>query len=156
VDQSDRDFRAGSGSIFSSVWAAIRSMRKSPDSRHPRLRAWPPSEWHNLMFCFESCAHPFNFFTYLSNPGVSCVLAHMFDRRDHPSVLTCLPRPSCFSVRLGRRFSVPACTLTESRAQQPSREARSRAEPRAAASLRRAWRARRALDLDDRCARRNA
>jgi hypothetical protein len=72
----------------------------------------------------------------------------MFDRRDHPSVLTCLPRPSCFSVRLGRRFSVPACTLTERRAQQPSREARSRAEPSADASLRRAWRARRALDLD--------
>ena len=55
-----------------------------------------------------------------------------------------------------RRFSVPAYAFTECRAQRPSREARSRAEPRAAASLWRAWRARRALDLDGRCARRNA
>ena len=50
-------------------------------------------------------------------------------------------RPSRFSVRLERRFSVPACNLTERRSPRRSREARSRAEPRAAASLRRAWRA---------------
>lgn len=62
----------------------------------------------------------------------------------------------CFSVRLERRFSVPACTLIECQSRRPSREARSRAEPRTAASLRRAWRARRALDLDGRCPRRNA
>jgi hypothetical protein len=79
-----------------------------------------------------------------------CVIV-MIDRRDHPSVPTFLPRPSCFSVRLERRFSVPACNLTERWSQRRSREARSRAEPRAAASLRRAWRARRALDLDGRC-----
>src|SRR5208282_2280865 len=72
----------------------------------------------------------------------------MSDRSDHPSVPTYLRRPSCFSVRLERRFSVPACNLTERWSQRRSREARSRAEPRAAASLRRAWRARRALDLD--------
>jgi hypothetical protein len=45
-------------------------------------------------------------------------------------------------VRLERRFSGPACDLTQRRAHRLSREARSRAEPRAAASLRRAWRAR--------------
>ena len=28
-------------------------MWKSPDSRYPCRRAWPPSEWHNLMFYFE-------------------------------------------------------------------------------------------------------
>ena len=50
-------------------------------------------------------------------------------------------RPLSFSVRLERRFSVPACNLTERRSPRRSREARSRAEPRAAASLRRAWRA---------------
>src|SRR5208282_2451714 len=66
----------------------------------------------------------------------------MSDRSDHPSVPTYLRRPSCFSVRLERRFSVPACNLTERWSQRRSREARSRAEPRAAASLRRA------LDLD--------
>src|SRR5271166_4300874 len=75
-------------------------------------------------------------------------LTVMSDRSDHPSVPTYLRRPSCFSVRLERRFSVPACNLTERWSQRRSREARSRAEPRAAASLRRAWRARRALDLD--------
>ncbi len=68
-------------------------------------------------------------------------------------VPTCLPRPSCFSVRLERRFCVPACNLTERWSPRRSREARSRAEPRAAASSRRAWRA---LDLDGRCTRRNA
>jgi hypothetical protein len=36
-------------------------MRKSSDSRRPGRRAWPPSEWHNLMFCFESCVDPFLF-----------------------------------------------------------------------------------------------
>jgi hypothetical protein len=41
--------------------AAIRNIRKSPDSRHPRRRAWPPPEWHNLMFCFESCINAFLF-----------------------------------------------------------------------------------------------
>jgi hypothetical protein len=56
----------------------------------------------------------------------------------------------CFSVRLESRFSVPACAITERHAEWPSREARSRAEPRIAAPLRRAWRARRALDLDGR------
>jgi len=55
-----------------------------------------------------------------------------------------------FSDRLKRRFSVPACPIIGRRAEWPSREARSRAEPRAAAPLRRAWRARRALDLDGR------
>src|SRR5208283_886700 len=67
---------------------------------------------------------------------------------DLQAARTYLRRPSCFSVRLERRFSVPACNLTERWSQRRSREGRSRAEPRAAASLRRAWRARRALDLD--------
>jgi hypothetical protein len=53
--------------------------------------------------------------------------------------------------RRGGRFSFPACTRTQRQSQRPSREARSRAEPRAAATLRRAWRARRALDLDGHC-----
>ncbi len=53
--------------------------------------------------------------------------------RRRSAALPRLPRTSCFSVRLERRFSVPACDLTERRPQRPSREARSRAEPRAAA-----------------------
>lgn len=47
-------------------------------------------------------------------------------------------------------FLRPGLTVVGRRAECSSREARSRAEPRAAASLRRAWRARRALDLDER------
>ena len=94
----------------------------------------------------------------LKSPEISAVPALCFVSTEvtiPPSRLPLL-RPSCFSVRLERRFSVPACTVTERRAQRRSREARSRAEPRAAASSRRAWRARRALDLDGRCTRRNA
>lgn len=48
-------------------------------------------------------------------------------------VPTDLPQPSCFSVRLESRSSVPACNLPERRSPRRSREARSRAEPRAAA-----------------------
>ena len=94
----------------------------------------------------------------LKSPEISAVPALCFVSTEVTILRPDFPflRPSCFSVRLERRFSVPACTVTERRVQRRSREARSRAEPRAAATSRRAWRARRALDLDGRCTRRNA
>jgi len=48
-------------------------------------------------------------------------------------------RPSRFSVRLERRFSVPACNLTERRSPRRSREARSRIFAESMASTGEHW-----------------
>jgi hypothetical protein len=61
---------------------------------------------------------------------------------------TCYTTPFLCSVKAP--FLHPGLTTPGRRAQWPSREARSRAQPRAAAPSRRAWRARRALHLDGR------
>ena len=56
--------------------AAIRSIRKTPDSRHPRRRARSWSERHNLLVLPLQLRQPVPLLsTYLSNPGISSVLA---------------------------------------------------------------------------------
>jgi hypothetical protein len=40
------------------------------------------------MFCFESCVHLFLLSTYLSNPGVSCVLAELAFRGLYGAIAT--------------------------------------------------------------------
>jgi hypothetical protein len=59
VDQSDRDFRAGSASIFSSVWprSEVCGNHLIPDT--PAAARGHRPEWHNLMFGFESCVNLF-------------------------------------------------------------------------------------------------
>jgi transposase len=57
--------------------------------------------------------------------------------------------PTLFLCSAEAPFRRPGLTVVGRRAECSSREARSRAEPRAAAPSRRAWRARRALDLDE-------
>jgi hypothetical protein len=61
VDQSDRDFRAGSASIFSSVWprSEVCGNHLIPDT--PAAARGHRPEWHNLMFGFESCVNLFPF-----------------------------------------------------------------------------------------------